>query len=164
MLEVQYRLVNGSSSACTLEVSAGTSAELDGVRQSQIACVVDWDDPSGGASHLSEPWIAEFGDGMVVGVIWSDARDVTSDNRLAELILPFGTVAPGGTATTAPIALYAGPGDWHAVRSRWRSQYSSQSSTSGHAGTQGHGSDRDGQQIHPNKGVAVAAAEIKKHA
>jgi len=152
MLEVQYRLVNGSSSACTLEVSAGTSAELDGVRQSQIACVVDgnvivdesdrfpdWDDPSGGASHLSEPWIAEFGDGMVVGVIWSDARDVTSDNRLAELILPFGTVAPGGTATTAPIALYAGPGDWHAVRSRWRSQYSSQSSTSGHAGTQSHG-------------------------
>ena len=41
MLEVQYRLVNGSSSASTLEVSAGTSAELDGVRQSQIACVVD---------------------------------------------------------------------------------------------------------------------------
>lgn len=149
MLEVQYRLVNGSSSDCTLEVSAGTSAELDGVRQSQIACVVDgtvivdesdrfpdWDDPSGGASHLSEPWIAEFGDGMVVGVIWSDARDVTSDNRLAELILPFGTVAPGGTATTAPIGLYAGAGDWHTVRSRWRSQYSSQSSTADHVSTQ----------------------------
>ena len=32
------------------------------------------------------------------------------------------------------------------------------------AGTQGHGSHRDGQQIHPDKGVAVAAAEIKKHA
>ena len=164
MLEVQYRLVNGSSSDCTLEVSAGTSAELDGVRQSQIACVVDgkvivdesdrfpdWDDPSGGASHLSEPWIAEFGDGMVVGVIWSDARDVTSDYRLAELILPFGTVGPGGTATTAPIGLYAGAGDWHTVRSRWRSQFSSQSSTSDHAGTQ----SRNSVAARPSLGITI---------
>ena len=169
MLEVQYRLVNGSSSECTLEVSAGTSAELDGVRQSQIACVVDgtvivdesdrfpdWDDPSGGASHLSEPWIAEFGDGMVVGVIWSDARDVTSDNRLAELILPFGTVAPGGSATTAPIGLYAGAGDWHTVRSRWRSLFSSQSSSADHVGTKNHTSSA----AHPSIEITLDRAFV----
>ena len=133
LVDVRYRLVNGSDAPLTFDVGTGTSAELDGIRHTRIACVVDgmviddesdafpdWEDPSGGASRLTEGWIAEYGDGMVVGAIWTDAADVHGDGRLAELVLPLGTVAPGDASTTATLRLYVGPGDWHAVRARWR--------------------------------------------
>ena len=131
--DVRYRLVNGSDAPLTFDVGTGTSADLDGSRHTRIACVVDgavvddesdafpdWEEPSGGASRLSEGWIAEYGDGMVVGAIWTDAVDVHGDGRLAELVLPLGTVEPGHSAVTSAVRLYAGAGDWHTVRTRWR--------------------------------------------
>jgi GNAT superfamily N-acetyltransferase len=133
VIDVRYHLVNGSDAPLTFDVGTGTSAELDGSRHTRIACVVDgavvddesdafpdWEEPSGGASRLSEGWIAEYGDGMVVGAIWTDAADVHGDGRLAELVLPLGTVPPGASAETSAVRLYAGPGDWRAVRTRWR--------------------------------------------
>ena len=133
VVDVRYLLVNGSDAPLTFDVGTGTSAELDGSRHTRIACVVDgvlvddesdafpdWEEPSGGASRLSEGWIAEYGDGMVVGAIWTDASDAHGDGRLAELVLPLGTVAPGTSAETTTVRLYAGTGDWHAVRTRWR--------------------------------------------
>jgi ribosomal protein S18 acetylase RimI-like enzyme len=133
IIDVAYVLVNGSPSSLAFDVGTGTSAELDGVRRTRIACMIDgtvvddesdafpdWEEPNGGASRLTEGWIAEYGDGMVVGAMWTEAEDVHGDGRLAELVLPLGEVEAGSTSSTSILRLYAGPGDWRAVRARWQ--------------------------------------------
>ena len=144
IIDVGYVLVNGSAQPLTFDVGTGTAAELDGIRQTRIACVIDgvvvddesdafpdWEEPSGGASRLGEGWIAEYGDGMVVGAMWTNAEDIHGDSRLAELVLPIGEVEAGDTASTATLRLYAGPGDWRAIRARWRAFAGISASTHG---------------------------------
>lgn len=82
----------------------------------------DWNDP---ALHdpalFAEGWLARQGDGRVVGALWSEAARIEMERwALAAIVQGGEALSPGERRVLPPVYLYAGPGDWRAVRARWR--------------------------------------------
>jgi hypothetical protein len=71
-------------------------------------------------SVFAEGWIACQGDGRVVGLLWSEVSRVEADRWRFQVVQHPGRLRPGERRVLSPLYIYAGPGDWQAVRARWR--------------------------------------------
>ena len=132
LLAITTTLTN--SGAAPLEAQAGLDIwagdlktrvlpTMQGVVRTGLPEFPDWNEPALlRPGQFREGWLAGEGEGTVVGLLWSElARLEPRDWGLAELRQGEGTLAPGERRTLPPVYLYAGPGDWTTVRSRWRS-------------------------------------------
>jgi GNAT superfamily N-acetyltransferase len=133
-VRLTYRVANLGSEPRPLQVASFTYAELEPSPTGQVAAPLesglvvddalgfpDWQEPSTSRpERYAEEWIALFGDGWAAGTIWSRAQEVAAWYSMPGLALDLGTVQPGGQVESAPVWLYAGPGDWRTVRSLWR--------------------------------------------
>lgn len=135
LIRVTYRVTNAGSVERTLQINAGTSVNLGGARGGTQAAAYlksglvvedshrfpDWSEPEHGLpDRYAESWMAEFGDGWVGATIWTAAQEVQAGWMTPDLTLALGTIAPGSSAETPPIYVYAGQGDWKTARSLWR--------------------------------------------
>ncbi|MCP4514518.1 MAG: hypothetical protein GY824_04720, partial [Delftia sp.] len=69
---------------------------------------------------MAERWLAWRVDDFVAGLIWDDTVEEHKwDWRIMGLYRPALTLEPGDMVETAPLYLYAGPGDWPDVRRAW---------------------------------------------
>jgi hypothetical protein len=69
---------------------------------------------------FAEGWIACQGGGRVVGLLWSEVSRVEADRWRFQVVQDPGRLRPGERRVLSPLYIYAGPGDWRAVRARWR--------------------------------------------
>jgi len=68
--------------------------------------------------EMKETWLAYESKGMVFGLMWEECEKLHVNGPA--LTIPLGKVSPGGQVRHAPVYIYAGPGDWRAVRSMWQ--------------------------------------------
>jgi len=68
--------------------------------------------------EMEETWLAYESKGMVFGLIWEECEQLNIAGPSLHIPLP--KVAPGTEVHHAPVYIYAGPGDWRAVRSLWQ--------------------------------------------
>jgi GNAT superfamily N-acetyltransferase len=134
VVRVSYRVTNAGPVERTLQVNSSSRADLDGVGPRQVAAPLadglvvdqsvnwpDWAEPELIApERYAEGWMAAFGEGLVAATIWRETLQVKSNGPTPALRLDLGAIAPGGQAETAPVYLYAGPGDWRTARRLWR--------------------------------------------
>jgi GNAT superfamily N-acetyltransferase len=134
VVRLSYRVANTGTAERALQVNSASRADLEGVGARQVAAPLadglvvdqavgwpDWADPELVApERYAEGWMAAFGEGMVAATIWREAQQVRSNGPTPALRLDLGVVPPGGQAESAPVYLYAGPGDWRTARRLWR--------------------------------------------
>ncbi|HEV8638317.1 MAG TPA: GNAT family N-acetyltransferase [Chloroflexota bacterium] len=134
VVKVWYRATNTGAVERALQVNSSSRADLEGVGARQVAAPLadglvvdqavawpDWADPELIApERYAEGWMAAFGEGLVAATIWRETLRVKADGPTPALRLDLGAIPPGGRAESAPVYLYAGPGDWRTARRLWR--------------------------------------------
>jgi hypothetical protein len=135
LVRVVYRLTNAGDTPRAMQVSAETHVNLEMTRGgSQVAVPLetglvledsarfpDWAEPDATRpERYAESWMAEQAESWLGATIWQAAAEVGANWAAPELLLDLGDVAPGASAETPPIYLYAGQGDWKTARSLWR--------------------------------------------
>jgi hypothetical protein len=132
ILTVGHRLYNTGGKEHTFQVSivhfsqfGETSIALPlaaGVVVDMMPSFPDlFDEESHKPETLSETWMCLDGDGFALGVIWQDPKEQEIDGWVRpSLKLNLPVLPPYGRAEAAPLYIYAGPGNWRAVRAIWR--------------------------------------------
>jgi RimJ/RimL family protein N-acetyltransferase len=134
VIKVWFGASNAGEVERRLEVNVGTRAELEGVGAARLAAPLatgltvddangwpDWGDPpERKPERYAESWMARFGEGKVAATIWQSSREVAAGWTQPGLKLDMGAIAPGESRQSAPVYLYAGPGDWRTARALWR--------------------------------------------
>ena len=126
------RVINGSDTARTLQVSVTAQSNVDPARLAvplaeglvveQAVSYPDWRDPElGKPAQFRENWIAADGAGLVAGWVWERASTIEPGGwgRL-HLVLDLGEVGPSQAMDCPTLWFYGGAGDWEAVRRFWR--------------------------------------------
>ena len=134
LFKLGFRVANAGDGARQLQVTSGTSVELEMVRATYVAAPLrsglvvddsnrfpDWSEPEvTRPERFAEQWMAEFGHGWVGATIWQGAQTVEAGWESPTLTFDLRTVAPGSQVETPPLYLYAGQGDWRTARALWR--------------------------------------------
>jgi hypothetical protein len=67
-----------------------------------------------------EGWCARQGNGRVAGILWPMATEIELNRWMMAVSGETPLLAPGASHTLPPVYLFAGTGDWRAVRACWR--------------------------------------------
>jgi hypothetical protein len=94
----------------------------DGVIASDDVDWPDWTEPEDQRpERFAEGWLACQGAAGVCGLIWMDATTVEAGSAWRSTVTQGDEpLSAGSRRDFAPIAVYAGPGDWRMVRRLWR--------------------------------------------
>ena len=130
ILHLRHQLRNASAAEAQLTFELGNRSLAPNVPINRLSMVVggrlvqtdqvyfpDWHESAEAGVPLDERWYAYDGEGQALGLCWSEVSIVVWTTPFAPL-LRFGpsTVPPNGVATLPEVLIYAGPGDWRAIR------------------------------------------------